>query len=318
MSQIEINILKQGNQFKNVISISFFTMKNSYRPVEAYKQHLKTFMFRKKALKDFETRIYTDDSGKDIALELADENTTVIHYNCEFFREGDGHTGTFGTIVRFLPLFEKGLETVWISDIDIDSSFLDMNVLTAMKNNKCDIFIDSILCYERKPWVNVKYPIIAYRFISNIIFPKQIFTRFLNNLIDGKMSKLIDELNEYNSPRKTPNQKFPYGMDEVFLNGPVYNSIQRQDVKVIFRKDYFTQSFLSYNIEGFPEKLTNTLKRYYRKPDLELLKKVKDIYKEYAPMLVDEYPCMQELIDKLPSFKKSLITVTIFNSSVMV
>lgn len=318
MSQIEINILKQGNQFKNVISVSFFTMKNSYRPIEFYKQKLKNFMIRKKTLKGFETRIYTDNSGKDIALELADEDTTIIQYNCEFFREEDGHTGTFGTIVRFLPLFEKGLETVWISDIDIHPSFLDTKVLSTMKSNKCDIFIDSALCYNRKPWTNVKYPIIAHRFISNIIFPKQMFTRFLNNLIDGKMSTLIDEINEYNSPLKQPNSKFPYGMDEAFLNSSIYNSIHRHKLKILFRIDYFTQNFMVYNIERFPEKFTNILKRYYREPTQDLFKKVKDIYKEYTPMLLDKYPCMQDLIDKLPTFKNTFVTVNVIDSSVMV
>ena len=81
MSHIEITVLKEGNRYKNVISVSFFTMKNSYRPVEFYQQKLKTFIQRKKALVGFETRIYTDNSGKDIALQVADENTTVLQYN---------------------------------------------------------------------------------------------------------------------------------------------------------------------------------------------------------------------------------------------
>lgn len=313
MSQIEINVLKEGNRYKNVLSISFFTMNNAYRPRGFYLQKLKTFIDRKKSLKGFETRIYTDNSGKDVALQIADEDTTVIEYNCPHFREEDGHTGTFGTIVRFLPLFEKGLETVWISDIDIHPSFLDMNVLSAMERNKCSVFIDSVICYERKPWAKVDYPIVAHRFISKIPLSKQIFTRFLNNLIDGKMSELIDEINEYNSPLKKPNSKFPYGMDEVFLNGPIYKSIFKHDVKVMFRKDFFTESFMVFNIEKFPKKYAELLKRYYRDPSNDLFKQVKKIYEEYAPMLVDKYPCMQELVDKLPEFKNSFVEVSIVN-----
>lgn len=313
MSQIEINVLKQGNIAKNVISISFFAMKNSYRPIEFYEQKLRKFMDLKKSLKGFETRIYTDDTGKNFCLKIADENTTVVHYNCEPFRDGEGHTGTFGSIVRFLPLFEKGLETVWISDIDIHPSFLDMNILSAMNRNNCSIFIDSALCYERKPWADVEYPIVAHRFISKIIFSKQIMTRFLNNLIDGKMKKMVDEINEYNSPLKKPNPKFPYGMDEVFLNGPLYKNIFKQNEKVMFRKDFFIESFMVYNIEGFPAKNTDILKRYYANRSNDLFKKVKDIYEEYTPMLLDKYPCMQELIDKLPSFKNSFVEVSIVN-----
>lgn len=313
MSQIEINVLKQGNISNNVISIAFFAMKNSYRPITFYQQKLKEFMNRKKSLKGFETRIYTDDSGKKFCLKIADEDTTVIHYNCEPFRDGEGHVGTFGSIVRFLPLFEKDLETVWVSDIDIHPSFLDMSVLSAMDRNKCSVFIDSVLCYERKPWADVRYPIVAHRFISKLTFSKQIFTRFLNQLIDGKMKEMIDEINEYNSPLKKPNSKFPYGMDEVFLNGPIYKSIFKQSEKVMFRKDFFTESFMVYNVEGFPDKYKFILKEYYRNPSNELFKKVKDIYEEYAPMLLDKYPCMQELVDKLPSFKNSFVEVSIVN-----
>lgn len=304
MSQIEIAVLKQGNQSKNVISVAFFTMKNSYRPIEFYKAKLKTFIQRKKALVGFETRIYTDNSGKDIALQVADEDTTVLQYNCEPFRDGDGHTGTFGTIVRFLPLFEKDLDIVWISDIDIHRSFLDMNILKVMKKNNANVYIDNIVCYERKPWAHVKHPIVAHRFISKVRFPRQIFTNFLKGLIDGKYSDLIDLINEHND-RKTPNGKFPYGMDEAFLNGSLYNSIKRHDIKVLVRKDFFTQSFLVYGIEGFPQKDVDILSSYYRTPSPELFRKIKDIYKRYVPMLVEKYPCMQEILDNMPEFRNS-------------
>ena len=307
MSQIEITILKQGNRYKNVISIAFFTMKNSYRPIDFYKTKLKTFIQRKKVLTGFETRIYTDNSGKDIALEVADEDTTVMHYDCPPFREGDGHTGTFGTIVRFLPLFEKDLDTVWISDIDIHPSFLDMNILKIMEKNDTDVFIDSALCYDRKPWARVKHPIVAHRFISKVKFPKQIFTNFMKGLIDGKYSDLINEINAYNSrnDRKTPNDKFPYGMDEVFINGPVYNSIKRNNLKIVIRKDFFIQKFLEYSFEGFREKYSDILTTQYRNPNPESFKKTKEIYKKYIPMLVDKYPCMQELLDHMPDFRNT-------------
>jgi len=52
----------------------------------------------------------------------------VIHFNCPEFREGEGHTGTFGTFPRFLPLFEKDLELVWVTDIDVIQSYLNPKI----------------------------------------------------------------------------------------------------------------------------------------------------------------------------------------------
>jgi hypothetical protein len=81
----------------------------------------------------------------------------------------------------------------------------------------------------------------------------------------------------------------------------------------MFRKDFFTESFMVYNIEKFPAKYTELLKRYYRNPSNDLFKQVKKIYEEYAPLLIGKYPCMQELVDKLPEFKNSFVQISIVN-----
>jgi hypothetical protein len=121
IQEIEITILKQGRPSKKVLSVSFYTMKDAYRRKEKYETNLKLFLKYKKTLKGFETRIYTDDSGKDFALEAAknDPTVSVYHFNYPPLREEEGHVGVFGSLVRFLPFFEPGLEIVWESDIDI-------------------------------------------------------------------------------------------------------------------------------------------------------------------------------------------------------
>ena len=110
MSQIEIQILKQGTETKKVISGSFFTMKDAYRHKEKYITYLTKFcIFSNKP--GFCSRIYTDDSGKKEALQIAElhSHVSVYHFNCPEFREEVGHIGVFGTLIRFLPLFEEGL-----------------------------------------------------------------------------------------------------------------------------------------------------------------------------------------------------------------
>ena len=103
-------------------------------------------------------------------------------------------------------------------------------------------------------------------------------------------------------------------MDEAFINGPVYNNIKRNDLKAIVRKDFFTQKFLEYNIEGFPENLKNILTTQYRKPTPETFKKTKEIYRRYIPMLLEKYPCMQELLDNMSYFKNTFEVYSLVNS----
>lgn len=316
MSQIKVEILKQGLETGNVLSTSFFRMSNGYKDFSKYEHNLKQFLEKTKVLPDFEVRIYTDNSASDVCLRIANDyqTVTVLKYECEFFKENSGHTGTFGTIVRFLPLFEKNLNTVWISDIDIDSTFLNRSLLTHMKHHKCDIFIDSAICYERKPQSNVKYPIVAHRFISFVQFPKQLFTRFMTKLIDGDMKDMIDELNEFNS-RKTPNEKFPYGMDEVFLNYSLYSYIQRHSYRILNRKSYFAESYVLYKGTKVTETEKDTLIRFYKTKTQKDLTAVKKIYKKYVPELLATYPCLQELLDVLDDLHKEFELYRTFNSS---
>lgn len=291
-------------------------MTSGYRDFSKYETNFNRFLRSIYILEKFETRVYVDDTVKDFVLQATQglDTVSVYHYNCEPFRDGPGHTGTFGSICRFLPLFEEDLETVWISDIDIDKSFLNKQLLYYMKDTDSNVYINTVNCYDRKPWANVKYPIVAHKFISQIKFPKQLMTRFLNRILSGDFDDLIASINEYNT-RKQPNKLFPYGMDEAFLNTSIYNKLKKENVNVMIFKDYFVSSLLSYNVKNFPEKLNKILTEYYKFPTPELFKKVKDIYREYIPRIVDKYPCLQELMDNLDSFKILFGYAFIINSS---
>jgi hypothetical protein len=281
-------------------------MVNAYRDFSKYERHFKNFLIQSRNLRGFELRVYVDDTTKDIILPIVKSHAhvSVYHYNCPPFREGPGHTGIFGMVSRFLPLFEDGLEVVWISDIDISPNFLDPTILTVMKRVNSDVFISTMLCSERKPWLKVKYPIIAHRIISRVTFPKQIMTRFLNRVLNGDLNDLISEINVYNS-RKSDESIFPYGLDEAFINSSIYNSIKKRDIKVVVNKDYFMQNIITYNAPNISQSEADALSQFYRSPTPELFKKVKGIYKTHVPTILDKYPCLQELLDNLDTFKTS-------------
>jgi hypothetical protein len=194
---------------------------------------LKRFIEQTELLKTFEVRIYTDDTGKDFALQVAQDNdqASVYHFNCPEFRdpEGIGHIGVFGSIPRFLPLFEKH-DIVWISDIDVRDNFLDEKYIKP----KFDFSISTYPYYFRKSF-NQKYTIIAHRIISRIQLPRALFTRFLTKLHNGDLNDKIKLLNLENG--KKPKSQVPYCTDELFLNTNVYTYLKNHEFKIQIELD---------------------------------------------------------------------------------
>jgi hypothetical protein len=304
MSQIHINILKQGLKSDKILSVSFFTLQDPYRDFTKYQKYLERFYEYAKALPDFEVRVYTDDTGSEFAVKSAEsqDHVSVYHFDCPQFREGTGHQGLFSAMIRFMPLFEKH-DTVWISDIDIMEHFLDKTLLTKMETNKCKFLICPYPCYFRKSFIQ-KYTIIAHRIISKIHFPKTLFTRFLQNMIDGNLDKKLTLLNNENIflYRKLA-YTVPYCTDELFLNTSIYEHLQSHQYKIQIETD------LLLAIASIPDimrhhKLVSddehlSLYRYRRNPVEKhrptALKILKKVFKHEAK----KYPCFKTLEDKV-------------------
>ena len=73
MSQIDLKIIKQSihpnSKYTNVLSCSFFTMVEAYRDFSKYQKFIPLIIQYSLRLKDFELRIYTDNTGVDFLLE---------------------------------------------------------------------------------------------------------------------------------------------------------------------------------------------------------------------------------------------------------
>lgn len=290
MSQIHTTVLKQGTVHPKVISCSFFTMKDAYRVFGKYERHLQNLLIQiKKYLPNFEVRIYTDDTGKDFALKVAkDPNVSVIHYNCPQFREGDGHVGTFGTLPRFLPLFEEH-DYVYITDIDLPDGFLKNKV------NKEDFTLYSQPCYSRKVYGR-NYTILSGTFGSRVQLPRALLTRFLNKVSAGDYVEQRDALNAANKFK--PPSPFPYGMDELFLNWPVYDWMKKHDYSINVNIDYADPVLVNI-IKLHSPKDDEIAYNYYKTGELKYLVKLKEIFKKYIHLGLEKYPCLKLLQDKL-------------------
>jgi len=301
MSQIEIQILKQGEATKKVYSVSFFTMKNAYRKFETYEANLKHFS-RLSNVDGFCVRIYTDNTGQDIAMRVAEKypHVSVYHFNCPDFREEEGHIGTFGTMVRFLPLFEEGLDVVWVSDIDITPPMIDTKRVRDLDNAKAQIQFRTYLCYSERMYGR-EYTIAAGTIISRVTFPRQILTKFINKLKDGGFDDIIAKMNDQN--KIAIPSKVPYGIDELFTNSTFYNWLIRHDIKCLVLKDYSSAAWYLNGQGLLSKKESQLFYMHHHSNDPRLTEILKKIFRKRLPSIVDKYPCLQEIIDLLPRMK---------------
>jgi hypothetical protein len=231
---------------------------------------------------------------------------TVIHYNFPPFREESGHVGTFGTLIRFLPLFEPGLETVWVTDIDVPDSYLDPIILTKMKDAKTEFSFRTFLCYETKVYGR-KYTILAGTMISFRTFPIELFTHFLNLLVQPPSSiktmfSKLNKLNLANTHRNFSKSKLPFGVDEVFTNSTFYNYLVRNEIPCYIIKDYIIH-IGRYLKEHITKKELKLIDNYvYSNRSRENFNKIKEFCKEKLPLVVGTYPCVKEFLDYMDEF----------------
>jgi hypothetical protein len=303
MSQIDIKIIKQSKQqnskkYVNVLSCSFFTMTDAYRDFSKYQKNLETLIQYSLDLPDFELRIYTDNTGIEFAQKVSKDydHITILQFKCEALRENNGHVGTFGTLVRFLPMFEKKLKIVWVTDIDIPKNYLDINKIKEMKRTNSKVYFSTYLCYENKVYGR-KHTILAGTMIYSIKFPIKLLTNFIQKYINNKYESVIKILNNTKKP-----SKFPYGLDEVFINTYIYDYIQKKNINCYVNKLYDATNYIKYNPK-ITKQEKDFLTSYYFEPSKDKIEQLKKIYKKYIPDLISKYPCLQELLDKIDMFK---------------
>lgn len=299
MSQIQIEILKQGTLSKKVLSCSFFTAEDKYRDFVKYQAHLKEFLEQQKQINQCEVRIYTDDSGKEFALEVSKnyENVSVYHYDCPIFKNGKWHVGMFGALCRLLPLFEN-LDVVWVSDIDIPLRFLNPAILEDL-NDKTPVYIDTRVCSSTRKFGR-RFPIILHKFISKLKFPSILLMRFLTDLHEGKEQYAIDYMNEVNKSK--PQSKVPYGIDEYFMNTRMYEYLKINGIQCLIGKDYLNRKVMQENTS---DEYKYVLRNYFLTHDKKMLPKIKNILRDELPSLIQKYPCCKETLDNLDNFEIS-------------
>lgn len=280
MVHIEFKTLKplKNGEYDIIISISLFKMKEAYRK---FPEYITSFLnwFPRIPQKTY-VRMYVDDSvleDQDFSkiMNLKDGNLEIVQYYCkEFFIEEHKskkkvenmsfpkgyHDGTFGTIIRMIPLFEKppGIKYIWVSDTDMASKVFSNKFIKVMKEKNVKVFYYSKSCYY-KPWSkNIHYPVIANRIIMNskIELNKGNITRFLNDILKGKYQDTFDSIKKHYESTFRSFEKtkfFPYGFDELFTNKYLY-PVFKQYKRIITFEIGFPKEFLKENIIEIKDK----------------------------------------------------------------
>lgn len=250
-----INTNTNINKNKYLLSTSFFYLEKSYKSSQRYIDGILKIIEFVEQNKYYVLRIYYDKSifFNPKYTELFDKIKTnnlveLCEYSCsQFIQSKPFHIGTFGTLLRFLPLFEKShWEVIYILDID-DANY-----------GYIKLYVDNLVASEKKFYFynledygkkylnqfNNKFgdAIIANIYVKNHRFDIKIFTNFLDWITkSNKLFMMIENLNKNsyafkNSPKDIVQT---YGLDEYFLNINLINTLNKKDIGWIKENLYF-------------------------------------------------------------------------------
>jgi hypothetical protein len=242
------------NQISNYdvcISVSLFKMVDPYRSFNKYVNRFLEWVY--KIPSNTFIRLYTDEASLmseefQSIIDKEINHLEIFIYDYPEFKSRYFHDGTFGTLMRFLSLWDKELwdkykiKYLWVSDVDIYPRFLNTDILDMMKKNKASVAYYSKACYSR-PWVpeDMNFSIGAGKIIFNkkAVVSEYRFKKFLKDILNGKYKWLKEDIKKYyrnigdiKTLKSIIKSKYiTYGFDEYYCNVILYKDIQ--DYKII-------------------------------------------------------------------------------------
>ena len=281
----------------NLISVSYFLMENvdeiyskqkgktveqhqleHHKKIQLYFNGLKTIIKKNKNINLFTTiRIYCDIStAKYVESFLFDKFVEVyVYYFPDFFdTKKMVHFGFFGTLIRYLPLFNLQYHNNgdWKSTtiLDIDTIFKDEpKVMKYFLNKKetPNLLFWNKNCYYLTPrlaWMDINPP--YFSIMSGLIMQKvpqnfEIFSDFLNNCLlkhCPQYEKMLSKYLQINLNKRIFKGKLEYGVDEFFINTYFLNKFYIQS------NQEFLEVFIRDN--GFPLKEWFLTLKLYKQP----------------------------------------------------
>lgn len=245
-----IKIINSSISNKILISTSLFYLENSYKNVSKYINGLTKLVEFINLYKYYTLRIYYDDSifenldYANLYIEFkTNKHIELINYKCTQFiiNNNNNHIGTFGTLIRFLPLFEKSnYDYIYISDIDDKNyEYIDFYIKQISKK-PYQIYLINTHNYGKRYYNYLEnkfnFTAIANIFVKKYRFNIKILLDYLellsnqNNLIYKKLEEInikffSNNINKY--------ALYTYGIDEYFLNKYMLKNISKKIVYIL-------------------------------------------------------------------------------------
>lgn len=247
------------NNVKCLLSASLFYLKNSYKNVGRYINGLTQILRFLDKNKDFALRLYYDNSifdnkeyTKMYKILKNNKNVDLVNYKCcKFTNDNNCHVGTFGTLIRLLPMFDVSDKYEYICIIDIDDpnyQYLKLLVNKISKINK-NVFPFTFPDYSNR-YLNLfdnKFgnTIISNMIIKNYKFDIQLLYDFLDSLLkDNNMYDKIHKINLLFFDNFIDNDVLKtYGIDEYFINKYLINDLNENQIHFIVEPYYFDYFF---------------------------------------------------------------------------
>lgn len=246
----KINFFKK----KNIIITSLFKMTKGYKDFYKYLKGIK--LISNKIIKwnlPFEFRIFIDETiykDKKIMNFLNNiNNAKLILYHCPSFFIDNHHRGTFGTILRFFPMFNfENNDSDIVICMDSDTSDMYFRELIKgfylmKKNNLLEnlslFYSSSIAKNQSQKFNDIIYPyIMAGLIINRLKFDTYLIQEYLDDVLISK----TNFKNYYNHDvvqiTKKIDTKIFYGFDEIFLNHKLLPYLVENKKKICIYDEY--------------------------------------------------------------------------------
>lgn len=264
----------------DIISISLFRMKHSYRTFKTYTDGiLTTLKLVKTYLPKFVIRLYFDSALINDAncLHLVNvlhqQKQQFIMFDCPLYKSDRiYHRGIFGMFIRYIPYFNfEGNDTNHCLVFDADPICKKpeehlryfSQMMNKFETSDAAFFRVHWNCYKL-PWIHLIKPrnfILGQLNASKIKFPLSLLTTFLTTDIHNislRHPKIYKQIMEY-KPRN--DSLFWYGVDEVFLSITLKDYIDSHRIKCMTL--YENKFFYPYLLEILEDLHSNYPSHFY-------------------------------------------------------
>lgn len=239
---------------KNLIVTSLFKMTKGYKNFEKYLTGL--HFISNKIIKynlPFEFRIFIDDTihrDKKIMKYLNTiKNVQLVLYHCPTFFIDDHHRGTFGTILRFFPMFQfknNDSDIVICTDSDTTDMYFKQLIKGFFLMRKYNLLENLSLFYSSSIAKNQSqifddqvYPyIMAGLIINRIKFDSNLIYDYLDDILHQKTKFKNYYSHHVVQMTKKIDNKFFYGFDEIFLNNILLPYLVQNKKKICIYDEY--------------------------------------------------------------------------------